>query len=104
MALTLSPQVFTILSALIEERCGLHYGERDRELLAHKVAPRAFEAGFESMLDYYYFLRYDAGGAAEIDRLVGLGAKRLDEHTEYGAHWITLADPEGNVFDVAEHA
>jgi predicted enzyme related to lactoylglutathione lyase len=39
---------------------------------------------------------------AEVDRLVGLGAKRLDEHTEYGAHWITLADPEGNVFDVAE--
>jgi predicted enzyme related to lactoylglutathione lyase len=42
--------------------------------------------------------------AAEIDRLVGLGAKRLDEYNEYGAHWITLADPEGNVFDVAEHA
>ena len=41
--------------------------------------------------------------AAEIDRLVGLGAKRLDEHNEYGTHWITLADPEGNVFDVAEH-
>ncbi|WP_350274045.1 VOC family protein [Kribbella sp. HUAS MG21] len=41
--------------------------------------------------------------AAEIDRLVGLGAKRVDEHDEYGTHWITLADPEGNVFDVAEH-
>jgi predicted enzyme related to lactoylglutathione lyase len=42
--------------------------------------------------------------SAELDRLVDLGAKRLDEHTEYGAHWITLADPEGNVFDLAEHA
>ena len=41
--------------------------------------------------------------AAEVDRLVGLGAKRVDEHNEYGTHWITLADPEGNVFDVAEH-
>ncbi|GAA2826658.1 VOC family protein [Kribbella solani] len=40
--------------------------------------------------------------AAEVDRLVGLGAKRLDEHNEYGTHWITLTDPEGNVFDVAE--
>jgi hypothetical protein len=39
---------------------------------------------------------------AELDRLVGLGAKRLDEHDEYGTHWITLADPEGNVFDLAE--
>jgi predicted enzyme related to lactoylglutathione lyase len=41
--------------------------------------------------------------AAEVDRIVGLGAKRVDEHTEYGTHWITLADPEGNVFDVADH-
>jgi hypothetical protein len=40
--------------------------------------------------------------AAEIDRLVGLGAKRLDEYDEYGAHWVTLADPEGNLFDLAE--
>jgi hypothetical protein len=42
--------------------------------------------------------------AAEIDRLVDLGAKRVDEHNEYGTHWITLADPEGNVFDVAEQS
>jgi predicted enzyme related to lactoylglutathione lyase len=40
--------------------------------------------------------------SAELDRLVGLGAKRLDEHDEYGTHWMTLADPEGNVFDLAE--
>jgi hypothetical protein len=43
-----------------------------------------------------------ADWAAEVDRLVGLGAKRIDEHHEYGVHWITLADPEGNVFDLAE--
>ncbi|GAB2670489.1 VOC family protein [Kribbella swartbergensis] len=40
--------------------------------------------------------------AAEVDRLVSLGAKRLDEYDEYGTHWITLADPEGNLFDLAE--
>jgi predicted enzyme related to lactoylglutathione lyase len=40
--------------------------------------------------------------AAEVDRLVGLGAKRLDEYDEYGIHWVTLADPEGNLFDLAE--
>ncbi len=44
-----------------------------------------------------------ADWSAEVDRLVGLGAKRLGEHDEYGTHWITLADPEGNVFDLAEH-
>ncbi|GAA0618922.1 VOC family protein [Kribbella sandramycini] len=39
---------------------------------------------------------------AEVDRLISLGAKRHDEHNEYGTHWITLADPEGNLFDLAE--
>ena len=40
--------------------------------------------------------------AADVDRLVSLGAKREAEFHEYGVHWITLADPEGNVFDLAE--
>ncbi|QNE18037.1 VOC family protein [Kribbella qitaiheensis] len=42
------------------------------------------------------------GWAAEVDRIVGLGAKRVGEFDEFGAHWVTLADPEGNVFDLAE--
>ncbi len=36
---------------------------------------------------------------AEIDRLTGLGATRLNE-IKNGSHWVTLADPEGNEFDV----
>ena len=43
-----------------------------------------------------------AGWAAEVDRIVGLGAKRVGEFDEYGAHWVTLTDPEGNVFDLGE--
>jgi hypothetical protein len=43
-----------------------------------------------------------ADWAAEVDRIVGLGAKRVGEFDEYGAHWVTLSDPEGNVFDLAE--
>jgi predicted enzyme related to lactoylglutathione lyase len=43
-----------------------------------------------------------ADWAAEVDRIVGLGAKRVGEFDEYGAHWVTLADPEGNVFDLGE--
>ncbi len=68
--LPLIPQVFTILSGLIEDRSGLHYGPEDRGLLADKVTPRAVEAGFSSLLDYYYFLRYDAVGTLELDALV----------------------------------
>src|SRR6478735_10101493 len=64
--LPLSPQVFAILSALIEERTGLHYDVRERELLAERTSGRATERGFESLLDYYYFLRYDPGADAEL--------------------------------------
>ena len=37
---------------------------------------------------------------AEIDRLTGLGATKLNEIKKNGRHWATLADPEGNEFDV----
>lgn len=68
--LPLSPQVFAILSALIEERTGLHYDLHERELLAERVSARALELGFESLLDYYYFLRYDPGCDAELAQVV----------------------------------
>lgn len=68
--LSCSPQVFAILSALVEERVGLAYSLQDRALFESKAALRASEAGFESMLDYYYFLRYDDPGGREFDALV----------------------------------
>jgi chemotaxis protein methyltransferase CheR len=68
--LELSPSVFSILSGLIEEKVGLHYGLLDRELLRDKASARAIEAGFDSMLDYYYYLRYDNAGAKELTDLV----------------------------------
>ena len=37
---------------------------------------------------------------AEVQRLLRLGARRLEEHTEYGTHWFVLADPEANEFCV----
>ena len=64
-----SPQVFAILSAVIEERTGLHYDLHERDLLAERVSARAAECGFESLLDYYYFLRYDPGADAEFAAL-----------------------------------
>lgn len=68
--LELTPPLFTILSALVEERVGLCYGPEDRELLGSKLSLRASEIGFESLLDYYYFLRYDAGSEQELEALV----------------------------------
>jgi chemotaxis protein methyltransferase CheR len=68
-SLPISPQLFAILSGLVEERLGLHYDPEDAPLLADKLTPRALERGFDSLLEYYYFLRYDGGAAAELDAL-----------------------------------
>jgi chemotaxis protein methyltransferase CheR len=68
--LPISPQVFSILSALIAEKTGLHFAATDSGLFADKISTRALDAGFESLLDYYYFLRYDDGGAVELDQLI----------------------------------
>ena len=65
-----SPPVLAILSALVEERTGLHYGLLDHDLLGEKVSTRAADAGFESLLDYYYYLRYDPNAEREMDALV----------------------------------
>jgi chemotaxis protein methyltransferase CheR len=68
--LPLSLPVFNILSAVIEERAGLHYRAQDLEILRDKISSRAEALGFTSLLDYYYFLRYDAAGSAELNLLV----------------------------------
>lgn len=65
-----SPPVVGLLATLVCERAGLHYGVSDQPVLAEKAGARAEEAGFESLLDYYYFLRYDPAGEAELGRLV----------------------------------
>lgn len=68
--LSMSPQVFFILSSIVRERAGLHFDTSHAAIFAEKAAVRAADAGFESLLDYYYFLRYDPAGAAETERLV----------------------------------
>jgi predicted enzyme related to lactoylglutathione lyase len=40
---------------------------------------------------------------AEVDRVVELGGTNVGEFDESGAVWATLADTEGNVFDIGAH-
>jgi chemotaxis protein methyltransferase CheR len=68
--LPLTPNVFAIWSSLIEERVGLCYGLGDKDLLASKLSARAVEVGFDNLLDYYYFLRYDSNSASELELLI----------------------------------
>ena len=37
---------------------------------------------------------------AEVERAVSLGATRIGDFEQYGTRWTTLADPEGNLFDI----
>jgi chemotaxis protein methyltransferase CheR len=70
MPLPLSPQVFAIISSLIEQHSGIHYAPRDIEMLADKLSRRATEREFDSLLDYYYYLRYDPAGPEELTSLI----------------------------------
>ena len=72
MNLPLSPRVFSIISRLIEESTGLHYELSDCTLLAERLSLRAAELELDSLLDYYYYLRYDEGGPRELEALVEL--------------------------------
>jgi chemotaxis protein methyltransferase CheR len=62
--------LFDLLAGLVEERAGIHYAPGDCELFSAKLLARATEAGFDSALDYYYFLRYDDADRREFDALV----------------------------------
>ncbi|HEY4241138.1 MAG TPA: CheR family methyltransferase [Kofleriaceae bacterium] len=70
MAGELTPQLLAIFSHLVEEACGVHYGPVERELFETKLVAQAADAGFESLLDYYYRLRYDDPTGTELRALV----------------------------------
>ncbi|GAB2651514.1 VOC family protein [Nocardia goodfellowii] len=36
----------------------------------------------------------------QVERAIGLGAKHVGDFDEFGQQWTTLADPEGNLFDI----
>ncbi|HLL23949.1 MAG TPA: protein-glutamate O-methyltransferase CheR, partial [Kofleriaceae bacterium] len=66
----LTPQLFALFSGLIEDACGLHYSPRDHELLASKLLAHTADSGYDSLLDYYYRLRYDDAGGHTLTALV----------------------------------
>jgi chemotaxis protein methyltransferase CheR len=59
-----------ILRELIHERTGLYYADNRVDQMADRLAPLVASRGFDSFLDYYYFLRYDETAAEEWDRVM----------------------------------
>jgi chemotaxis protein methyltransferase CheR len=70
MSADVPAQVLALLALFVEERAGLHYAAKDRELFAQKVDYHAREGGFESLLDYYYSLRYDDPEGRSAEALI----------------------------------
>lgn len=68
--LGLSDSAFTLLRDLIHERAGLFYDNGKSDLLTDKLSPLVVERGFNSFLDYYYMLKYDAGAEQEWKRVI----------------------------------
>lgn len=54
-----SDSVVALLRDLIEERMGINYDVGGSEMLSEKLFSCAVDQGFDSLLDYYYFLKYD---------------------------------------------
>jgi chemotaxis protein methyltransferase CheR len=68
--LGLSGAAFALLRDLIHERTGLCYEDSKSDILADKLSQRVVQCGFDSFLDYYYYLKYDPSAPIEWQRVV----------------------------------
>src|SRR6476469_7984554 len=68
--LRIPDRTVALLRELVAATCGIHYDDARLDLLRDRLVPLAIERGFDSLLDYYYLLRYDAGAALEWPRVM----------------------------------
>jgi len=59
-----------LLRDLIHERAGVFFDDQRMSSIADRVGPLVANRGFDSFLDYYYLLKYDADAASEWDRVM----------------------------------
>lgn len=75
----MTPEEARLIQELIVEHCGLSHGLDSTFFLERRLVPRLDALGLPRARDYYHYLRYDPGGAAELDVLV----ERLTIHETY---------------------
>ena len=68
--LRIPERTLTLLRDVIASQAGIHYDDDRLDLMRDRLAPLAVERGFDSLLDYYYLLKYDADAAAEWPRVM----------------------------------
>jgi len=68
--LRIPQRTLTLLRDVIASQAGIHYDDDRMDLMRDRLAPLAVERGFDSLLDYYYLLKYDSDAAAEWARVM----------------------------------
>jgi chemotaxis protein methyltransferase CheR len=68
--LRIPERTLELLRDLIAAQLGVHYDDGRLDLLRDRVVPLAIERGFDSLLDYYYLLKYDAANPDEWARVM----------------------------------
>ena len=68
--LRIPERTLLLLRDMIASKAGIHYDNDRFDVLRDRLAPLAIERGFDSLLDYYYLLKYDDGAVAEWPRVM----------------------------------
>ena len=63
-------RTLALLRDLIAAHSGIHYEDGRLDILCDRLAPLAIDRGFDSMLDYYYLLKYDTAAVSEWPRVM----------------------------------
>lgn len=63
--LILTDKIFVLLRDLIHAHGGVYYADNQKDTLADRLGVRVIERGFDSFLDYYYYLKYDGNPGEE---------------------------------------
>jgi chemotaxis protein methyltransferase CheR len=66
----ISIQALPLLRDLIHEQAGIYFDDDQLELLMDKISQLVAERGFDSILDYYYLLKYDADAGRDWKNLI----------------------------------
>lgn len=69
-SLGLQPGAVWLVRDLVHERAGLYYDDSRVPQMADRLAPRVTSRGFDTFLDYYYFLKYDDAAADEWPKVM----------------------------------